>query len=81
MGGGSQYEWFTYLNNNSFMTTLQRRGREKHQNNNKQRSKEADGRQWQKVRQIIKVCPGKKIHKFDASYLFQLWLKRIITVE
>lgn len=45
MGGGSQYEWFTYLNNNSFMTTLQRRGREKHQNNNKQRSKEADGRQ------------------------------------
>lgn len=45
MGGGSQYEWFTYLNNNSLMTTLQRRGREKHQNSNKQRSKEADERE------------------------------------
>lgn len=80
MVGGSQYEWFTYLNNNSFMTTLQRRGREKHQNNNKQRSKEADRRR-QKARPVIKVCPGKKIHKFDASNLFQLCLKRIITVE
>lgn len=29
MGGGSRYEWFTSFNNNSFMTTLQRREREK----------------------------------------------------